>query len=486
MGSIPLPALDIKQQEGPIQQLGGVMQLKALQGQIAAQPGQLQLQQQQIEAQKRQLDDASARTAALREWAENPGSIPQSKLPDLVLKHGGSGDAYASMQKDLIKQQEAIQTIDKDKIISAQAHTAAIGAAAQSVLSVSPELRPQAYALKMKELLAQGIITPQDAQQPYDEDIVKLHAAGAMSAKDQIDTELKKRETAATELKAQTEATKMKAEMPGGALEDPGKAEMQDWLKKNPTKGPSDFLVWKAKNSPTFLQQALPAGANDPMVDMVGQNRIDYATAVQRMTPAAKAQFTKDLSAKYPNFNQSEFGVEKGVAKEFTTGSAAKNLTAFNTAIEHAKQLDDAAKALSIGDVRSLNKIGNALGYEFGSDRTTNFNVIKSALSGEISKVFKGGQATDAEIKEVQGPFDAANSPAQLRGAIRNAVKLMNSKRDALKQQYEQGKQGKPNFGESSTSTPSITGGPPREAKPGMKWQNNKRTGEYREVPDGG
>ncbi len=73
-----------------------------------------------------------------------------------------------------------------------------------------------------------------------------------------------------------------------------------------------------------------------------------------------------------------------------------------------------------------------------------------------MSKVFKGGQATDAEIREVQQPFDSANSPAQLKGAIQNAIRLMNSKRDALKQQYEAGRQGQPNFGGSQ---PSQAGG---------------------------
>lgn len=449
---IPLVALQGQSQPDPLRQAGEVMQLKALQGQIAAQPGQLQLQQQQIESQKRALNDQQARTAALQEWSSVPGSLPMSELPRLVLKHGGSADASLAMQQSILQQQTQLTTLDKDKLANAKAHTDAIGAAAQAVLGVSPENRPQAYALKMKELAAQGVISPQEAQTPYDEDMVKLHAATAMSAKDQIDTELKKRDTAAAELKAQTEAKREKFEEQGGMA--PDKREMNDWLAKNPGKGPSDFLVWKAKNSPMFLQQALPAGANDPMVDMVGQNRIDYATAVQRMTPAAKAQFTKDLSAKYPNFNQAEFGVEKKVEQAFTSGPEAKNLTAFNTAIEHAQQLDEATKALMIGNNRTLNKIGNALGYEFGSDRTTNFNVIKNALSGEISKVFKGGQATDAEIKEVQGPFDAANSPAQLRGAIQNAVRLMNSKRDALKAQYEAGKQGKPNFGGETQHTP--------------------------------
>lgn len=228
------PALDIKQPEGPLQQLGGVMQLKALQGQIAAQPGQLTLQQQKIEAQQRELNDQAATTAAMKEWAEGQGKIPQESLPDLILKHGGSSDAYLGMKQKLIDQQTAIQTLDKDKLANAKAHADAIGAAAQAVLGVSPENRPQAYALKIKELQAAGIVSQQEAQQPYDEDIVKLHAAGAMTAQQQLDTEINKRKAAAEELTAQsradtakTGALRLQAELPGGPLYGPAKAEAE-------------------------------------------------------------------------------------------------------------------------------------------------------------------------------------------------------------------------------------------------------------------
>src|SRR6202008_251545 len=101
MGSF-YPALDIKQPEGPLQQVGQVMQLKALKGQLAAQPGQLTLQQQQIESQKRILDDKAAETAAMKEWADAQGKISMDSLPDLVLKHGGSADARMAMQQKLI------------------------------------------------------------------------------------------------------------------------------------------------------------------------------------------------------------------------------------------------------------------------------------------------------------------------------------------------------------------------------------------------
>jgi hypothetical protein len=151
----------------------------------------------------------------------------------------------------------------------------------------------------------------------------------------------------------------------------------------------------------------------------------------------------------------------KATLKSATSGDIGKNVTNYTTAIAHAQQLQAAADHLDNGDLVQANKIGNALGYQFGSDKATNYNVIKNALAGEVSKVFKGGQATDAEIRAVEEPFNSANSPAQIRGAIKNAVALMNSKRDALKQQVDQGMKGKPNFPSTYTppsGAPSATG----------------------------
>jgi hypothetical protein len=204
---IPLVALAGRQQPSVLEQAGQALQLKALQGQISMQPGQLTEQSQKIQAQQQALNDQKARTDALKEWSEVPGSLPPSELPRLILKHGGSADAATKMQQDIIDQQTKLQTLDKDKLANAQTRVNAQGAASQAILSMAPELRPAAYQQKMKELLASGMISPQEAQTPYDEEMVKLHAATAMSAKDQIDTTLKQRETAAQELAAQARMT---------------------------------------------------------------------------------------------------------------------------------------------------------------------------------------------------------------------------------------------------------------------------------------
>ena len=239
--------------------------------------------------------------------------------------------------------------------------------------------------------------------------------------------------------------------------------EAQAWLAKNPGKDLADFMRYQKTLVPAFnfnLQNQIPGGQNgkpSTIAQSLADNSIKWQDVVSNRTPiAVKQQLLAEVKAINPNFNSGDYSIEQGVKKEFTSGDAAKNLTAFNTAIEHAGQLRQAADALDNGDVRGLNAIGNQLGYQFGSDKTTNFNVIKNALSGEISKVFKGGQATDAEIKQVEQPFSSANSPAQLKGAIDNAVALMNSKRNALQQQYQAGVQAKPNFGGGQAAQQAV------------------------------
>src|SRR6185295_5651931 len=196
------PAMDIKQPQSPADSMGKAMQLKQLSGQIAQQPGQLELQQQQIEAQKRMLDDKAAETAAMKEWSQTPGAISMDKLPDLILKHGGSADAALAMKKNLVDQQKATEQLTKEKRDNALAQAGAIGNAAQDILSLPEELRPQAYAQKQRELVQAGVITP-DHVTPYDPDQLRIIAAGSLHAKEALEAENKKQEAAATALKAQ-------------------------------------------------------------------------------------------------------------------------------------------------------------------------------------------------------------------------------------------------------------------------------------------
>lgn len=187
--------------------------------------------------------------------------------------------------------------------------------------------------------------------------------------------------------------------------------------------------------------------AGDPMVDMVGQGRVDLQTALQRVPPQAKESFMSSLNAKYPGFNQSTYGIGKNVGEAFTAGPQGQQLTAINTAREHMKTFQALAEALDNGNMQASNQIGNALGVQFGNDKATNFKIAAQAFGGEVGKAFDGAGVTEGERKQAQGAFNPNMSPQQFRGAIQTVDSLLAGKQKSLQSSYESGRQGKPNFG---------------------------------------
>src|SRR6185437_3604537 len=91
-----------------------------------------------------------------------------------------------------------------------------------------------------------------------------------------------------------------------------------------------------------------------------------------------------------------------------------------------------------------------------GSDTVANFEAVKAAVAGELSKVFKGGMATDPEIAAMNRTLSSASSPAALKGAVDQYIKLMQGRLNGLEETYE-GQMGmKPNFQIVSPRTQQI------------------------------
>jgi hypothetical protein len=476
MSSVPLAALSINTKPpDPIEEYGRVMQLKSLAGQQQTQQLQQVGLQQENQMRAQQLQDQQAQTAALKDW----DGKSLDELPGLLLKHGGSATAVFGMKNQILQQKTALTKLQTDQLANQKGINDQLLGKLQAATSGDDAGLPQRVTQATQDAVQQGLLDPQHAQgiqqilqQNQDPKALRnqlsIMEKGLMGQSEQFNQEQKNRETTAQEQTASAkvqeagiEAQKFGASLPGGISENPEQKYLRISSAQQQGQPLSDadksFLQSYKTNKtmvPAFnfnMQNAGATGqAGQPSVIAKGlaDGSIKWQDVVSNRTPiAVKQQILAEVKGINPNFNSGDFSIEQGVKKEFTSGDAAKSLTAFNTAIEHAKQLSTATDALNNGDIRGLNKIGNALGYQFGSDKTTNFNVIKNALSGEISKVFKGGGATDAEIEQVQGPFNSANSPQQLKGAIAQAQALMESKRQALQQQYQAGVKAQPNFG---------------------------------------
>jgi len=155
------------------------------------------------------------------------------------------------------------------------------------------------------------------------------------------------------------------------------------------------------------------------------------------------------------------FQIDKAVTKYMVAGPGATNLSYFNTSIDHLRLLSETADALNNGDVQRLNQFANAFAAETGDPAPTNFETVKSAVAGEISKTFKGTGATDTEIAQINQEINSSESPDQLHGAINYYLRLMDGKLNALRLQFTQGRQGQPAFTPASGagSGPASTGG---------------------------
>ncbi len=153
----------------------------------------------------------------------------------------------------------------------------------------------------------------------------------------------------------------------------------------------------------------------------------------------------------------------KSTLKSATSGAIAAQSTAFQTALQHANLLEQAARALANGDQRTLNSLKNAFKTQFGSPDVTNFQTIAQAYSDEVQKMLSSGHITEGEQKMVSGNIPSNASPQQILGAINAYKALATSKMNILQQQTQRGLKGQTNF--PSNYTPPV--GAPTASGPG-------------------
>jgi hypothetical protein len=221
--------------------------------------------------------------------------------------------------------------------------------------------------------------------------------------------------------------------------------------------------------TPMLVMQNQLGAAGNPqspefqsVVDAVGQGKMDLQTAVGRMGrfPGAAFSLMSAVEQKYPNYFQGNYDAAKRVLDAFTSGSYSQNLNAIDTARKHMKTFTDLATDLDNGKVRAFNSLANAIGVQFGSDKATNFNIAKEFFSGEVGKAVVAGGGTAGERDQLSSSIATSSSWKQLAGALKTADALLSGKQEALKNTYESGRQGTPNFGQGGGAVRTYNGIP--------------------------
>lgn len=142
-----------------------------------------------------------------------------------------------------------------------------------------------------------------------------------------------------------------------------------------------------------------------------------------------------------PSFDASNAPARAATRKDFTSGVAARNVTAINTAIGHIGTLDELGDALRNKDTRLLNAVFNRIATETGSAEVNNFEIARDAVGHELMRVFRQVGASKEESEAFQNKFKSANSPEQLKGAVKTAAELLQSRIEALDDQWKRGMQ---------------------------------------------
>lgn len=176
-----------------------------------------------------------------------------------------------------------------------------------------------------------------------------------------------------------------------------------------------------------FLKSIPPSIA--AQVKAIAEGRSGIPSASSRSQAAVQI---RDAVFRYdPTFSEQRAQVRKA----FTTGPDGKNVGALNTAIVHLGRLSETAEALQNGSLVPGNELYNWARDKFGSEKVTNFGLLKDAVAGEMAAALKGN-ATDIEIEKMGKSIRGANSPAQMRGVVSEGMAILNDKATTYNERY--------------------------------------------------
>jgi hypothetical protein len=144
--------------------------------------------------------------------------------------------------------------------------------------------------------------------------------------------------------------------------------------------------------------------------------------------------------------------------REMTSGQDAHTISAGQTLMHHTNLYDSAVDAVHNGNVQLLNKIGNEMGIQTGSDAQTNLNLIRQGVAMEAARYYTGGVPGEAEISQFNKSLSGDGSPAQMHGGANTIRSMATGKMQGLQGQYNAGMQGKPNFGAQAPSGAQSSG----------------------------
>ena len=173
-------------------------------------------------------------------------------------------------------------------------------------------------------------------------------------------------------------------------------------------------------------------------VRALAAGRMSFPTGQAIKTPYWQSVLT--LVSQYdPTFDAVNYGTRAATRKAFTSGREASSVNALNTVLGHLDSLGVAADKLNNGAFPHINTATNFLESSIGDARVKKFEATKKAVVDELTRAWRGSGGAVSDIETWSKTLDASNSPEQLHGVIGQLGDLLDSKIEALNDQYRKG-----------------------------------------------
>jgi hypothetical protein len=543
--NIPLSVNPPAPQPGPLDMAQKGLNVQALiqavqQQKIQQATSQLQQQQEQIKTQQMQqyqADDQKFRQAFMDnggDWDKTIANAP---------KVGVGPDYLVNSQLARTDQLTKLAALNKDQLANEASKQEQIGISAQKVLDADPVANPQqaaqVYAQERNTHLVSGAYKPTDIpEQMPSVDTLKELAVHSKANQDMLKEALALQEQKAKLPGEQAEATAKQyatgAQTMGGAQDQlswtarrnlavkndptmdglipqtyspqtaeqvrqlgiapkdlatmaPDKLELQDYLKKNPGKGPADFLAWK-----TGQESAARSAADMSVLDALNRkSQQNGRTVAPGLTPeatdsasttfhntgqlppigrgaAGQAQRTAIMNRERELFpgtvlsaNSAEFAANKKSLQEIQP--KLDQVNAFeNTSLKNLDLFTGIAQKAIDSGLPIANAPLRAAAGMLGSQDQAAFNAARQVAVNEIAKVTSSpglsGQLSDSARHEVEQFIPASATVGQImrvasvlkqdmenrRGAYIDQIKAIQDRLGGASQQQEDTNKSKP------------------------------------------
>jgi hypothetical protein len=391
-----------------------------------------------LQEQVKQAQQQSAFNDQMSPMMQNPGGYSPDAIEQVGMRAGVAGHPGAATLLTIAQKMRERQEADKQ---FQQYKSAEDKPGLFADLTDSPYVGQQAKALQAR-LDASNSGNPAEVRKEYDR-LQNIHIKMADAAE-----------------KGLSDVGKLRADLKAGRI------TQEDFDSSMAAKGRGPGVTNPDNlRGPDYLKSLDPTTAN--IVKKIGDYELNPQTLSNRA--GERKQILAHVAEYNPGYDQTKFASRNALRKEFTSGKMATNVTAINTAIGHLQTLDSLYDAMQNGDAKAANAIVNTIRDQTGDPRVNNAGIAIGAVSNELMRVFRQVGASETEIKDWEKRFTTSMSKGQSKGAIKTSAELLESRINAVNDQWDRGmesKGGYPNLVSPKSAqflagmkTPSTGGG---------------------------